>query len=191
MENRSIKAQIQEISQKDGRFVIKALVEGNEKPYTFSFFENKKEEVDDGGYPVQTKAYKQYSANPPQVGAWINFTYRESEGEYEGKKIIYRNIMWFDEEKATVGIGNTPTGKMELRSNTEHLQAPKPLPSESLLLLRSIDKSLKVLTRDKLQIEDINIVESANEEHIRDIAKEEIPILEDDPANEIKDFNEV
>jgi len=74
----------------------------DEKNLTYSFFEAKA----DGD---TSKAYAWFHENNPQVGESVKFTYKESEGEWQGKKVTYRNIMWFDSK-----INNTlpePTNK--------------------------------------------------------------------------------
>jgi len=79
---------VEEVSNKNKRFVIKGAIGGG-SALTYSFFQEKQD-----GNP--TKAYTQYIAAPPTPGSSIGINYKESKGEYEGKEITYRNIMWFE-----------------------------------------------------------------------------------------------
>ena len=72
---------VQEISQKGNRIKI---VDTNNVSY--SFFTDKK----DGD---ATKAYKDYMLFKPQTGDVLQIMVKESEGEFQGKAVTYRNIM--------------------------------------------------------------------------------------------------
>ena len=70
---------IEELSQKDGRFVIKS---GGK---SYSFFQNKQD-----GNP--TRAFTDYQKLNPQIGQSYSFGIKETQGDYQGKPITYRNI---------------------------------------------------------------------------------------------------